>query len=420
MEGRQDRSSQDAINSDANWPVAATPRAGRIFQTMNTLVNHLWVLHGDKRMNKARLVPAIALLAIFAGPVTANNKAIAWLDGKVVALGHVSNNNGQEIPTATIVLYDPGNANPLAQQQVWVVTSDAYLARKTRVDLTVGTSFKAYRSGETSSIYGFLIVRYVDDKGREKSELHPILNALSVNDIPSVTSPGVARAQETHTSAPPAATETVGDQQKADPVRTLFKDHSYIGMSAVDFFGGQSSLDGLRAAFASGAALDACIARAKGQRLGNIDFAEPCKELVKQTNALITNILNGNTATFPSPSSTPTMDISYKFSSAKLQEIDIFFTPNADAPTTVGEQVTNLTGKYGKPTKVRDIPLQNGFGAQFVQHTTQWDMPDGTRVLCFNDPTNRPHGFDSVLVSFASISAENGAAKVAAKANNPY
>ena len=374
-------------------------------------------------MNKTRLVPAIALLAILAGPVSANSKAIAWLDGKVVAVGHVSNDDGQEIPTATIVLYDPGNSNPLARQQVWVVTSDAYLARKTRVDLTVGTSFKAYRSGETSSIYGFLVVRYVDDKGREKSELHPILNALSVNDIPMPASSGSAQtAQGTQTSeeTPPAATGPVGVQQKASSARTLFKDHSYIGMSAVDFFGGQSSLDNLRTQLASGLALDACIARAKAQGPSNFDFAESCKQLVKQTNALITNILNGDAATFPSPSSTPTMDISYKFSGAKLQEIDIFFTPNADAPTTVGEQVTNLTAKYGTPTKVWDTPLQNGFGAQFVQHTAQWDMPDGTRILCFNDPNNRQHGFDSVLVSFASISSENGAAKAAAKANNPY
>jgi Protein of unknown function (DUF3800) len=37
-----------------------------------------------------------------------------------------------------------------------------------------------------------------------------------------------------------------------------------------------------------------------------------------------------------------------------------------------------------------------------------------------NDPTDCPHGLNSVLVSFASISAENGAAKAAAKGNNPY
>lgn len=38
-------------------------------------------------------------------PVAA--KDAAGLDGKVVAVGHVSNDAGKRIPTATIVLYDP-------------------------------------------------------------------------------------------------------------------------------------------------------------------------------------------------------------------------------------------------------------------------------------------------------------------------
>src|SRR5437762_6710881 len=114
-----------------------------------------------------RLLQVAALLTIFATPAIAKNNDKAWLDGKVVAIGHVSNDDGQQIPAATIVLYDPGNSEPLARQQVWAITSDAYYARKTRVNLSVGTSFKAYRTGETRSIYGFLVIRYLDDKGHE-------------------------------------------------------------------------------------------------------------------------------------------------------------------------------------------------------------------------------------------------------------
>ena len=122
---------------------------------------------------------AVALAA------TAKSIEKAWLDGKVVSIGHVSGDNGHQISTATIVLYDPGNANPLARQQVWAITTaTAFLARKTRVNLSVGSSFRAYRSGETTQSYGYLVIRYLDEKGREKSESHAIVQALGVEDIP--------------------------------------------------------------------------------------------------------------------------------------------------------------------------------------------------------------------------------------------
>jgi hypothetical protein len=35
-------------------------------------------------------------------------------------------------------------------------------ARKTKVVLSIGSSFKAYRSGETARGYGFLAIRYLD------------------------------------------------------------------------------------------------------------------------------------------------------------------------------------------------------------------------------------------------------------------
>ncbi len=132
---------------------------------------------------KKRLLPqVVALLTIFSSSTLANDNQKAWLDAKVVAVGHVSN-NGQEIPTATIVLFDPENANPLARKQLLVVTLQAYNS-KTQVNLSVDTSFKAYRGIETNRFYGFLVIRFIDDKGREKSELHLILHELAANDVP--------------------------------------------------------------------------------------------------------------------------------------------------------------------------------------------------------------------------------------------
>jgi hypothetical protein len=133
-------------------------------------------------MNKTLLLQIAALLAILSTPAMAKHNDKAWLDAKVVAIGHVSS-NGTETPTATIVLFDPGNANPLARQQAWAITLQAAYSR-TKVNLSVGTSFKAYRTGETGAIYGFLAIRFVDDKGREKEELHPIVTALDLRDIP--------------------------------------------------------------------------------------------------------------------------------------------------------------------------------------------------------------------------------------------
>jgi hypothetical protein len=130
-----------------------------------------------------RILALLLGMTVFATPSIARHNDTAWLDAKVVAVGHVSSGDGRQIQSATIVLYDPGNAEPLAQQQVWAITSDAFSGR-TKVNLSVGTKFKAYRTGETSRIYGFLVVQYVDSKGHEKSELHPILRALGQEDLP--------------------------------------------------------------------------------------------------------------------------------------------------------------------------------------------------------------------------------------------
>jgi len=83
----------------------------------------------------------------------------------------------------TAVLYDPENSNPFARKIGLVITLQPF-SGKSKVDLSVGTTLKAYRSGETSTIYGFLVIRFVDDKGHEKSELHPILQELDPSDAP--------------------------------------------------------------------------------------------------------------------------------------------------------------------------------------------------------------------------------------------
>jgi hypothetical protein len=124
----------------------------------------------------------VLLILIGILPATAKDNK-AWLDGEVTAVGHVAGNNGHQVQTATVVLYDPGNSNPLARKQVWVITAEAYLAGKTMVPLSVGTPIKAYQTGETSLIYGYIVIRYLDKKGREKGDFHLIVDALSPEEI---------------------------------------------------------------------------------------------------------------------------------------------------------------------------------------------------------------------------------------------
>jgi hypothetical protein len=122
---------------------------------------------------------AVAALLGIALSVTAGDKA--WLDGKVVALGHTSD-NGRERPTATILLSDPGNSNPLMREQAWIISANPAFG-KPKVILGVGTAIRAYRTGETASHYGSIAIRYEDNKGREKSELHPIAGELDPAEV---------------------------------------------------------------------------------------------------------------------------------------------------------------------------------------------------------------------------------------------
>lgn len=123
----------------------------------------------------------IVLFALIANTLYADEKL--WLDGTVVAVGHVASDSGTSVPSATIVLRDPGNSDPASREQIWVVTAGAYLA-KTMVELKEGALFKAYRTGETSRIYGYVVVKYADKKGRDKGDFHLILKALGKEDIP--------------------------------------------------------------------------------------------------------------------------------------------------------------------------------------------------------------------------------------------
>ncbi len=102
-----------------------------------------------------------------------------WIDGKVVAAGHVSQ-LGQQFATVTVVLSDPDNSDPRARIQIFVIGTDASTDRS-RVDLSVGTSFKGFMTPAPRSI-GYVVIRYLDKKGREQGDFHVIVTELGVND----------------------------------------------------------------------------------------------------------------------------------------------------------------------------------------------------------------------------------------------
>jgi hypothetical protein len=103
--------------------------------------------------------------------------ADTWLDAKVVNAGHIQD-GFSEVQVVTIVLLDTGNIDSHERVQVWAVLKQAFL-RRTHADLRVGAEFKARMEGER-----FMQIRYVDQKGREKSETHSVVRALGVEDIP--------------------------------------------------------------------------------------------------------------------------------------------------------------------------------------------------------------------------------------------
>jgi hypothetical protein len=130
-------------------------------------------------MTKAlKVLGVVALAVLFFVSSTHAGPKRYWLDCVVLDRGHVTGNGGVQVPTVTIALMDPGNANPYAREQKWIVTEQAVYS-KTHVAVEfVGQHFKACRDGENSRVYGFLVMQYVDDKGKEKEELHMIVGAL--------------------------------------------------------------------------------------------------------------------------------------------------------------------------------------------------------------------------------------------------
>jgi hypothetical protein len=134
-------------------------------------------------MRKYVLFPVLAMgLVLLSRPATARSQK-TWLDGHVASQGHITGDLGTQISTATIVLLDPENANPLARKEVLAINVKQLGFGKTKVDLTTGTPIKAYLKG-TDGSGGIVAIRYVDDKQHEREELHMIVTALGSEDAP--------------------------------------------------------------------------------------------------------------------------------------------------------------------------------------------------------------------------------------------
>ncbi|MGD1094058.1 MAG: hypothetical protein ABSB35_19005 [Bryobacteraceae bacterium] len=125
-----------------------------------------------------RILVVLALAVAVMLPATAKNKT--WLDGEIVALGHVQGAFGHQIPIATVVLYDPGNADPLARKLGWIIVANYATAN---VNMSVGVGFKAYIFTKWEN-YTFMVIRYLDKKGRENGDPHLILQQVGSEDLP--------------------------------------------------------------------------------------------------------------------------------------------------------------------------------------------------------------------------------------------
>lgn len=55
-----------------------------------------------------------------------------------------------------------------------------------------------------------------------------------------------------------------------------------------------------------------------------------------------------------------------------------FSTPSfkTDNPTLLSDLVSDLTAKYGKPTKTTPQELQNDYGAKYTTYLYEWQLPD--------------------------------------------
>jgi hypothetical protein len=136
-----------------------------------------------------------------------------------------------------------------------------------------------------------------------------------------------------------------------------------------------------------------------------------CRALLSQMD----NIAAGRPGTFPSPSSNAAATINYEFKDKKVYAITVFFIR-----TSFSEQLENLSAKYGKPSDVNDVQLQNGYGAKSTAHFADWKMPDGTHIEVYASPNQ---DYESATVRFkgaAALAEEEKKYEANRKETNPY
>lgn len=136
-----------------------------------------------------------------------------------------------------------------------------------------------------------------------------------------------------------------------------------------------------------------------------------CRSLLPQ----MANIAAGRYGVFPSPSSNQLTKIDYEFRDKKVYAINVFF-----GRTTFEDQLENLSSKYGKPNDVKDVPLQNGYGAKFTAQYAAWKMPDGTEISLYASPDG---DHETATVQFKGAAALADDAKkyeASRKETNPY
>lgn len=126
---------------------------------------------------KARTTFVLSLLMMLAVVAVAGPKQ--WMSGKVTQIGttRTQDTSGREVsvPAVAITIDDPTNLNPGARSETYVVTANAIFS-KTHVKFNVGDTVQFIRAGETRTNYGVLQIRYTDDKGKEKEEMHGIVS----------------------------------------------------------------------------------------------------------------------------------------------------------------------------------------------------------------------------------------------------
>jgi hypothetical protein len=105
-----------------------------------------------------------------ADPTASRNGAKQWRTGRVreITTTRAQMNNREVSVPAVWISETDGDRS-------YLILSEAAYSR-THIVFHVGDTVQCQRAGETATINGFLDIRYVNDKGKEKSELHMIAN----------------------------------------------------------------------------------------------------------------------------------------------------------------------------------------------------------------------------------------------------